>query len=402
LIIAALALPLMAYLWAARDVLPDSRSASSIVSIPVRPRLAGFKELTALAERIGDAKIEASRRLPANYDEDRQAVDELLDADLAKDLPRAVEETLASAKAGATNTNVSPAAALPTWSSAYTTVRLLTLQMERQWARKDDGAWHTGQLELRFVRFLLSQTRSFNELTSAEASCVVAFRALASAIDAGRLTREQLHELTGLSVPSDLVDRLRDATRNEYAVFEGQLDQVRGQNAGPLSRVFFHPNRTRQAWLASMAELARPPQLEDLEAAQQALSTTATHLSNHQPLVRNSVGSSLLAMSLPGNAEAMAQLIDLVADFRLLAVRATLAIYRIDRGSLPADLVELRASNQAEIPLDPWSRHDFRFSKSDGRIYSVGRDRQDDQGRFTRDLSQGGAELDLGLRFSKE
>jgi hypothetical protein len=397
----AVALPLVSYIWAAKDLSRESASPSAAISAPVRPRSGGFEKLAALTARVRQAKID-SHRLPPGYDDDRRTVDELLDSDLVRSLPGAVEEVLASAASGAAERDVNPRAGESTWPGAYTVVRLLSLQMQRQWARQDEGAWLTGRLQLRFIRFLLGQARSFDELTSAEGSCAAVLRAIATAIDAGRLTPEQLREITDSSVPSDLVDATADAARTEYAIFEGQLDQVRSQGGGLLSRVFFHPNRTRRAWLASMAGFAESRQLDDLDVAQRALANAAATLSDHPPLIRNSAGSRLLAMSIRGNATAIAQVIDLVADFRLVGVRAALALHRISRGVLPTDLAEVREPHLAEIARDPWSHQNFRFSRSEGRLYSVGRDGRDDHGHFTRDLSYGGAEVDLGLRFSKE
>lgn len=402
LALAAVALPLALYLLAARDVRPDSASASPVMSIAVRPRLAGFAKLTALAGRLRHDQVMTSHRLPASYDEDPRAVDGLLDAELVRDLPHAVEEVLAPASVGAGEALVGPQSAEATWPPMLTIARLLSLQMQRQWARQDDNAWQIARLQLRFVRFLVGQARSFHELTSAETSCAVVLRALSSGIAAGRLSTPQLEELQDLPEPADLVAAVLDAARSESANFEAQLDRVRGQEGGLLGRLSFQPNRTRHAWLAAMSGPVQALQRGDLPAAYEDLAKVVTAGTGRQPRVRNSLGARLTTVSIQGILEALAQAIDLVADFRLLRSHAAVAAHRAHHGAQPLDLVGLLGQHQPRFAADPWAGgQPFHVAKQE-RIYSIGRDGRDDHGLFSRDFSYGGGALDLGLHLSKQ
>ena len=401
LALAAVALPLVLYLVAARDLRPESASASPVLSIAVRPRLAGFAKLTALAERLRHDQVMTSHRLPASYDEDPRAVYGLLDAELVRDLPRAVEEVLAPAPVGAVEALMSPPSVEATWPPALTIARLLSLQMQRQLARQDDGAWQTARLQLRFVRFLVGQARSFHELTTAETSCAVVLRALSSGIAAGRLSAPQIEELQDLPEPADLVATVLDAARSEYATFEAQLDRIRRQEGGLLGRLYFQPNRTRHAWLAAMSGPVRSLQLGDLPAAHDALARMVTAGAGRQPRIRNSLGARLTTVSIQGNLEALAQAVDLLADFRLSRVHARVAVSRA-HSAQPLDLVGLLGGPQPRFPTDPWAGGQPFHVAKEGRIYSVGRDGRDDHGLFSRDFSYGGGALDLGVHLSKE
>ena len=402
---AALVTFLALSVWAVRDSAPDGDPfASPLGSMVVRPRLAGFAALTALTERVRKAKG-LTQRLPLDYGANPRAADQALDGDLLRDLPGAVEVVLASTAAASGESQASAEVDETTWPTANTIVHLLTLQLQRQWSRKDDGDAETVRRAVRFVRFLLGQARSFRELAWAESSCADLLRALSSGLEAGPLTPSRMQALPpmeDLADPAVLARSALEATRNEYTLFAASLDRVRAQKGRLLSRVFFQPNRTRREWLTTMTASAEALQGGEVATAYDALASRATTLSAHQPLVRNSLGARLMAMSVEGTLQALAQSVDLIADLRLLKVRSMMGLYREAHGAWPPDLARLSGPQGAVTFVDPWAKGSlFRYSPTEGRLYSIGRDGRDDHGLFSRGLFYGTGASDLGLGFSK-
>lgn len=402
----AVAVLALGYLWAIHDVAPETESATAILRAhaAMPPRVGAFGKLQALGERIRSMTSDASRRLPSRYVENARAADEILDSEVVQSLPSAIAELLSApplpgpegaATKGADFVN-------GTWSTAHACVRVLSLWMERQLARgEQDAAWQTVELQRRFADFVRDQARSLEQLTLAEAAQATFLRALLHASLSNKLSVSQLRALASWREPTGLASQLLGALRGEYERFAADLERLRTEKGGPLAAVYYHPNRTRRAWLDAMENAAEALARGDIPDAYDQWAAERSTLTNERQLFRNALGQRLVVASIQGDGNPLAQTADLIAQARLLSLGAALALYRRNEGHLPATLDDLLERYLPALPGDPWDRAGtpFRYSAKDRRIYSVGRDRRDDHGLFDRELSYGDGSTDLGIRL---
>jgi hypothetical protein len=84
---------------------------------------------------------------------------------------------------------------------------------------------------------------------------------------------------------------------------------------------------------------------------------------------------------------------------RLLQTDLALRRYRDRHSSLPSTLAELVPDELPNVPIDPFSGQALIYRAADGdfTLYSVGRDRQDNAGRFTNQVSSHGKGYDLDV-----
>jgi hypothetical protein len=391
--------------WLSRDTAaPDAASLSLPADAEVRPADNAFSKLQSLVGALKELGLTGSARLRglATYDTESQAeADQILGLEMVQRLPERIEDVLA-APAFQPTMESDAGDASDTWRGVLDITRLLRLRMQRQlFLGEREEAWQTAQLGWRFCQLLLLRTRRFHELSLAQASQSSWLKAVATAIDASQWSTTQLRALASLPEPAGTPDGLLRAVSSEYALFE----HVAGQSAvaveWPRRRLLIQPNRTKRAWLDAMAAPLAALRAGDLVRAHQAVTSADTSLEGGGMPTRNALGHRLVAASIAGMAAPIAQSVDAMAQLRLIRLRAAMALYHLEQGSWPARLDELRDRHLASMPLDPWSTQPqgFRYSVAERRIYSVGPDQRDDNGRFTDDFSHRGSSDDYGLRL---
>ena len=388
------------YLVATRDLAPPAAPPPATF---LAPPPAAVGKLSALADQVRRITRETSRALPAQYDKGGQGVDALLDSPMTQLLPATIEGiTEGSSSPSQTKALADLEESKNAWTLAHRSVQILSLQMQRQLVRADDGAWKTTQIALRFSRWLLDQSHTFDQLTMAQSGYMIVLRTLLQGIDVGQPSVTQLRELASLPEPTGLDQKLLEGLRAEYALFETELARVRSEKSGPLDRITFHPNRTARAWLDAMSGSTRALGEGSISGAYDALATELGVLERQGHGLRNSVGDRLLATTLPGDLAPMAQSVDLIAAIRLIRARAGIALHRIEQGKLPEALAQMAGRELPSVPVDPWDRAGagIRFLPSERRIYSLGRNRVDDHGHFSRNLFADNGTADLGCEFS--
>ena len=98
------------------------------------------------------------------------------------------------------------------------------------------------------------------------------------------------------------------------------------------------------------------------------------------------MGQAFLGLFLPGIRSVLDVEDRNATQARLTDVVFTLAAYRADHGSYPAELAELGPQYLVEMPKDPFTGEDFRYRRrgTGYLLYSVGPNGKDDDGRNRR------------------
>lgn len=383
-----------AYVWLARDTgAPDDAYLRSD-AVPGAPAGDGFAKLIALATDIEQLAPGTGRlQVPEAYDGSTRAVaDALLDRDLVRQLPQRVAQVLdAPGFESAELTEV--------WPGVLDAVELLRLRMQRELLRGGrEEAWRTAQLGLRLGRFLQEHTRSFRALSIAQAVQNTWVKSIEAAMDADQWSGAELGALVSLPEPAGVGERLLEGVRAEYADFQREA----ASQAATVSRlrrpVLYQPNRSRHAWLEAMRPAVTALRGQDLKGAHRALTSPALAADG---AIRNAIGDSQVALSISGLVLPVRQAIDAMAQMSLLRLRAAMALYRVQEGRWPERLADLAGRQLAALPSDPWSAQaqELRYLPKEHRIYSVGPNQRDDQGRFNDEFSYRDGADDYGVRL---
>jgi hypothetical protein len=395
------------YAWATVDAsAPDDSSFLAPSRPSVRSEDNGYAVLEALGEEVGKLDLAERGRvkqsIPATYDERTRAVaDDILHLELVQRLTERVEQVLSAPAFQPTDPPFDDSRQRVARGS-LDVVNLLRLRIQQAlFSGAASDAWRTAQSSLRLCQLFHRQTDTFHELSVAQACQTVLFKAMLAGIDAGRWEPRQLRELAALAdAPSSSEPkRFIRALQTEYRLFVVGADQQSADSSPFWRRVSYHRDRSKRAWLGAMALPFAAIHKADLPGAYQALRNAEVSTRQETTLVRNALGSQLLAVSVARLATPIARAVDGLAEVRLVKLRAALASYRAERGRWPESLDLLVGPYITALPNDPWSARGFSYSASKRALYSVGEDRKDDGGKFAESLSRATDSTDYGVRL---
>ena len=400
----------MLCLWCAHDTpdpdeshmfLREQRREHAVIR-PEENALAMLKGLSDSIEKLPySAAASAPLRIPDKYDErSRATADGILALELIESLPARVQEILLATGFQSTSEGRGDLAGLE--RGTLDIVRLLRLQLQKQlFYTQNEAAWQTAHLGLRLAQLLHERTQTFHDLGVADTAQEMLLKAILAGIDANDWSSSQLRALTSLPEPAGLAARLLRAMSSEYTWFASEAARRSTEVKGPLRSLWYQPNRAKRDWLDLMAAPVAALKNGDLVRAYQAL-VDAEASSMRQPRrLRNVLGNKLVAAAIAGSATPLAQAVDSLAQVRLIKLRSAFSLYRAEHRSWPPSVRGLVGTYPQAESFDPWTvpPQSFRYSIAEHWIYSIGRNRRDDLGRFNNDLSCRKDSDDCGLRL---